>query len=527
MVRCQECDERPPDAGDVICSECKAKPFELPVLPPDALEGGGHSTPADPRATVPHSPPRIPDLARDQRILDRFKKAVRRRGVVGEEKTAATVYLSMTSRVQDDLTSAAVKGASSSGKSHTVQRTVEFFPPEAYIEMTAMSERALVYMKEDFKHRTLVIYEAVALREGIQENLTAYFVRSLLSEGQIKYPVTVKDKDGNHTTTTRVKEGPTNLILTTTETRLHRENETRLISMTTNDSPEQTRRVLRELASGGREPVDLRPWHDLQRWIERAEHRVVIPYAPALAEAIPLVAIRLRRDFTSVLALIRAHAILHQLNRPRDSEGRIVATSEDYDVVRELVAGALADGMEATVSPEVREAVQAVEALRPSHSDGVPILPVAQLLRLDKSPAARRLRRARDRGYVVNLEDRRGRHARYKPGEPLPEEVDVLPRTCPTATVPPAPEGKSPGQGDRGTVALGSGGMERIRNNGQVQAEGALQQAGLVEEDLPGIESAAYTEAQREEVRTTYQRLQRVYGEGSSTVRADIEEDGW
>jgi hypothetical protein len=35
-------------------------------------------------------------------------------------------------------------------------------------------------------------------------------------------------------------------------------------------------------------------------------------------------AVRLRRDFDSLLALIRAHAMLHQATRDRDDDGRIV-----------------------------------------------------------------------------------------------------------------------------------------------------------------------------------------------------------
>jgi hypothetical protein len=87
-----------------------------------------------------------------------------------------------------------VKGNSSSGKSITVDATVGFYPREAVLEMTAMSERAMVFNKEDYKHRAIVVYEAVALREGVQDNLTSYLIRSLLSEGRIEYPVTVRDK---------------------------------------------------------------------------------------------------------------------------------------------------------------------------------------------------------------------------------------------------------------------------------------------------------------------------------------------
>ena len=57
-----------------------------------------------------------------------------------------------------------------------------------------MSERALVYSTEEYAHRTLVVYEVTALREGVEDDLTSYFIRSLLSEGRFVYPVTVRTK---------------------------------------------------------------------------------------------------------------------------------------------------------------------------------------------------------------------------------------------------------------------------------------------------------------------------------------------
>jgi hypothetical protein len=175
-----------------------------------------------------------------RRILDRLADEVRARGLVGEERLAQTLYLVLTSRLLDKQVSAGVKGHSASGKSYTVETVTKFFPPEAYLEFTAMSEKALVYSPEQYSHRTLIIYEVVALREGVEDDMTSYFVRSLLSEGRIKYPVTVRDKDGNFTTQTIIKEGPTNIIFTTTKTRVHAENETRILSLATDDSREQT-----------------------------------------------------------------------------------------------------------------------------------------------------------------------------------------------------------------------------------------------------------------------------------------------
>ena len=178
------------------------------------------------------------------------------------------------------------------------------------------------------------------------------------------------------------------------------------------------------------EPVDLTAWRSLQTWLATAEHRVVIPYAQKLAQLVPPVAVRLRRDFGAVLSLIRAHAILHQASRDKTPDGRIIATGDDYSAVRELVLDLVGEGVSASVSTTVRETTQAVAALLAETGDettGVSIRQLAATLQLDKSAASRRWLAARDLGYLTNAEERRGRPARILPGDPLPEDVQVLP----------------------------------------------------------------------------------------------------
>jgi len=56
--------------------------------------------------------PKPPQIAYEPRILDRFREAILGCGVVGEDATAATLYLLITSRLLDKPVSAAVKGLS-------------------------------------------------------------------------------------------------------------------------------------------------------------------------------------------------------------------------------------------------------------------------------------------------------------------------------------------------------------------------------------------------------------------------------
>src|SRR5215203_3838473 len=155
-----------------------------------------------------------------------------------------------------------------------------------------------------------------------------------------------------------------------------------------------------------------------------------IPYAKTLAELIPPVAVRLRRDFGALLNLIRAHALLHQATRDRDAEGRIVATiEEDYAAVRELVADLVSEGIEATVPTTVRETVDAVKWLREdSNGEPVTVAELARELKLDRSTVSRRARNAKDRGYLRDFEDNPRKPSRLVLGDDLPDDVQILPK---------------------------------------------------------------------------------------------------
>lgn len=363
---------------------------------------------------------RCAELAREPRILDRFAAALRDGGIVGEDRLGRVIYLCATSRLLPKIVSVAVKGPSAAGKSIVAERTLDFFPPSAFYVMTAMSERGLIFIDDDMRHRMLVIFEAA----GMEGDMQSYLLRSLLSEGRIRYQTT--KKDGGEIVGHLIEmEGPTGLIVTTTAISLHPENETRLLSVTATDTPAQTKAVLRALAEERDDDPGLDEWKALQRWLELGPRKVTVPFAAQLAEAIPPVAVRLRRDFGSLLGLIQAHAILHQRSRKRDGRGRIIASIEDYTVVRGLIADLVSEGVEQTVKPTIRQTVEAVRDLKPEH--GASRREVAERLKIDPSAAGRRLASARSSGYLRNMETTRGRPARWTLGDPLPDDLEILP----------------------------------------------------------------------------------------------------
>ena len=373
----------------------------------------------------------VSKLATEPYLLDRVIGVVHALGVVGEDRAVKLIYLAMTTRLFDQPVSVIVKGLSSAGKSYVTRQILKLFPKSAYRELTAMSEKALIYSKEPLRHRMLVIYEAA----GLQGEFGSYLMRSLLSEGRIHYETVDRKNGGELCGRTIDREGPTGVILTTTAIKIHPENETRLLSVPINDSPEQTRNVMRQVGLEALSDVavpeipdddELGTWRALQASLETEEHRVAVPFALVLAEVIPTVAVRLRRDFPLILNLIRAHALLHQANRDRDQNG-LLATLADYEVVRELVEDLVSEGLEASVPASVRETVAAVDAIIHEKGSCTGYRGLGETLELDKSAVSRRVQKARDLGYLRNTQEKSGLPAILVLGEPLPKDRQILP----------------------------------------------------------------------------------------------------
>ena len=359
-------------------------------------------------------------------ILELFSDVCIEMGLVGEEQNAKLIYLALTSRVLDKQVNLIIKGPSSVGKSYTLDTVLKAFPPDAYYALSSMSEHSLAYSEEPVSHRFIIMYEEA----GLNSDFANYLLRSLMSEGHIRYETVEKTRDGQKARLIE-REGPTGLIETTTKINLHPENETRMLSITMKEDTDQTEKILRSLAdqANGTNPrqSDLTSWHALQTWLEVGGNRdVVIPYAHVLVDHTDNSAIRMRRDFSSILNLICANAVLHQLNRDVDESGRIIAVLDDYRDIYPLIIEQVSEGVERAVNKGIREIVEAVEKL--AHGErGISQSELAKYLSKDPSGISRKVRETVGRRYLINLEDKKGLPQRLILGDPLPDDTSVLP----------------------------------------------------------------------------------------------------
>lgn len=417
---------------------------------------------------------RCHDLAKSKDILALLDQDLRKNGFAGSTAISQLVFLSLYTRVFKRPVSMLIKGASGSGKSFALKAGKQYVPDTAYEEFHGMSERALLYLPDlKLKHRYLIIQEAAGFDRGIGR----VYLRQLMSEDRVNYATVQNTAEGNVGKRLPPLEGPVGVMMTTTASELHPEDETRFLSVQVEDSPDRIKEALRKQAAGETtnvKPRDLSSWHALHDYVCSGPIAVDIPYAETLAAAMPSTDNRVQRDFAQVLSLILAHALLHQITRERGNNGEVIATLDDYAAVHDLIAEPLAEGLEATVPAHIKRVVEAVGLLSDEETKKNPILPgivvgvsqraVADKLGINPSSVSRAVREATRKNYLIDQSPGQGREATLMIGErelpngqalPTPDELAEAIKNGPRVAardVPLAPEASSDDEATRSGI---------------------------------------------------------------------------
>lgn len=396
-------------------------------------------------------------LARKLRLKEALTAELRKRGFVGDPRIPILILLTTLTGKNRKRGKASkpgsvlIKGTSGAGKSYSLQSGLAFVPPEEYVSLSGMSEKAIVYSQDmDLRHKHLVIGEAA----GLSGDNGGVFLRQLISEGEIDYTVAMKNSSGRIKSEHLHVEGPTGVLMTTTANRIYHEDETRMLSVHVPENKEQMKAALMSLASGSGNPteeIDYAPWHALHRYVTSGEQDVVVPYLEDLVEHLPLHHDRIKRDFAQLISLLEACALVHQFSRDRDEQGKVIANRDDYELIHYLLDESLSEGLAVAVSEPVRAVVDAVATLRKPtiHNicgdedsyEPVSIAEIAERLGRDRTAVNRSVLKALEMEYLYNENPGKGRPAKLQLGE-----VEL-----PSATVLPQPE-----------VLFGDQGNERL-----------------------------------------------------------------
>jgi len=203
-----------------------------------------------------------------------------------------------------------------------MESILAFMPDEERVKYSAMTGQALFYLGEtNIKHKIL----AIAEEEGAER--ATYALKLLQSEGELTIASTGKDATtGRMQTEEYHVEGPAMIFFTTTNIEIDEELANRCLTLTVDESREQTRRIhqlqreartLEGMERKHRKRALLHMHQNAQRLLEPLE--VINPYASQLT--FPDENTRLRRDQEKYLTLIDTIALLHQHQRPIKERG--------------------------------------------------------------------------------------------------------------------------------------------------------------------------------------------------------------
>ena len=282
-----------------------------------ALEIGG---PAKPDMT-PEERAETLAFLKSPDLIDRIVGTFPACGLAGEARNLLGAYLACTSRKLDKPLAVIIQSTSAAGKSTLMEAVLSMFPEEERVKYSAMTGQSLYYLgATDLKHKILAIVE----EEGAEK--ASYALKLLQSEGELTIASTGKDPHTGRMVTQEYRvEGPVMIFLTTTAVEIDEELLNRCLILTVDESREQTERIhalqrkartLEGLRLKKQRRRLLTLMRNAQRLLEPVD--VVNPYADALTFTTDRT--RTRRDHEKYLTLIDSIALLHQYQRPRETD---------------------------------------------------------------------------------------------------------------------------------------------------------------------------------------------------------------
>lgn len=310
------------------------------------------------------------EYLQDPSLLSRLLLDFETCGVVGEAVNKQVAYLAAVSRKLENPLAVMVQSSSAAGKSSLMEAVLAFMPEEERIQYSAMTGQALFYMGEqDLKHKIL----AIAEEEGASN--ASYALKLLQSEGEVSIASTGKnDTTGNLETKTYKVEGPVMLFSTTTAIDLDEELLNRCITLSVDESREQTQ-AIHVIQRQRRTLEGQRARKDKKTLIQRHQNAqrllrslgVINPYADQLTFLSDKT--RMRRDHEKYLGLIDSIALLHQYQREivRDEyDGEtseyVAVTLEDIAIANQLAHEVLGRTLD-ELPPQTRKLLNHIHAM--------------------------------------------------------------------------------------------------------------------------------------------------------------------
>lgn len=291
-------------------------------------------------------------------IANEFK-----REIVGEEQAIKAIFLSACSLLinpenAEDRIHTIVDAPPSGGKDFTCRNIVRVFPKNRVEHKTKVSANAFTYWHNSkFEPEWSWDNKLCYLSDPSDSLLESDVFKTMCTEGSSSAVVI------NQRTVEIEIIGKPVFLITTAQGRIKTEIEDRFNLIKLDESPEQTKRIHERQAERARSGKKTEYNHVLVRAVQQLNPVPVrVPYAEKLIDKIPADRVKMRRVFPRFLALIKASAALHQLQREKDEFGNVLANRQDYDLAQSVI-NHIGDTTILGLTNQLRQAYEACERL--------------------------------------------------------------------------------------------------------------------------------------------------------------------
>ena len=303
---------------------------------------------------------RAEQLASDPKVFKKRIDMVNSLGIINERLNIGVISMAMDSRLNpmgikgSNVLAAKNTGKPGAGKTASLMTILELYSKNCYHLLDSGSAKSIYNMEKNaLQHKALILNEAFSLQgNNSSDTEFAHVVRCLLSDGSVTYQYTSYDGDGNKFTKQQTVYGPTPLITTSIYASLEKQLDDRMFSIQPNITSKQTSDVLSieaQQASGVLDIIDekeIQVWRTFHDSLEVMD--VVIPFAPEIHAFLVQggdLPISARRAFKRILISIKTLCILHQKQRQKDDQGRVIAEVQDYAIAYQLVDNAFRESL--------------------------------------------------------------------------------------------------------------------------------------------------------------------------------------
>lgn len=252
--------------------------------------------------------------------------------IAGEKKTSLLLFLIAISYKSQKTLHSILSANSSAGKSYILESVTSVLPPEDLLTYTVMTRSSIPNLQaNELKGKCLLIEDVTGIDKQAE-----FHLREIQSKGKIA--ISKFSQEHGHTIRKEI-EAHCSTLTATTKDRVYRDNENRSFMLKLDESKKQTERVLKfkSKVKGGELDTDaitkaVGEIRNAVRFLKPLE--VVNPFASKII--IPEACKDRRRLQDLFLGLIDVITFLHQLQREKDEEGRLITTIEDIELALEL-----------------------------------------------------------------------------------------------------------------------------------------------------------------------------------------------